>query len=146
MSRAIPPSAAWLGGLGVVPFASMALAVMLLDDPHLRQLTLTAFVAYSAATLAFLGGVRWGAALGDPAWRSLILAVTPMLMATGCLLILPQDALKVLAVLFAVMGIFDVLRRPAPEWPAWFMQLRARLSGVVVVIHVALLAAMAGQA
>ena len=43
------------------------------------------------------------------------------------------------------IGVFDVMRRPAPEWPAWFMKLRARLSGAVVVIHVALLVAMAGQ-
>jgi|CXWL01.1.fsa_nt_gi hypothetical protein len=146
MSRAIPPAAAWLGAAGVVPFVLAALAVMLLDSAHLRQLTLVGFVAYSAATLAFLGGIRWGAALGEPTLRSMILAVMPLLWAVGCLLILPQDAIRVLALLYAVMGIFDVMRRPAPEWPAWFMQLRARLSGVVVVIHVALIAALAGQA
>lgn len=146
MSREIPTSVAWLGALGVVPFAVFALSAMLSDVPSVRELMLLAFVAYSAATLAFLGGIRWGAALTEPSWRALILAVMPMLWAVGCLLILPPDAVKVLALLYAVMGIFDVMRRPAPEWPAWFMQLRARLSGAVVVIHVALIAAMAGQA
>ena len=146
MSRQIPPSAAWLGALGVVPFALFALSAMLSDVSSVRHLMLLGFVAYSAATLAFLGGVRWGAALSEPNWRTLILAVMPMLVAVGSPLILPQDAVKVLALLYAVMGIFDVIRRPAPEWPAWFMKLRARLSGAVVVVHVALIAAMAGQA
>jgi hypothetical protein len=52
----------------------------------------------------------------------------------------------VLGLLYAAVGLFDVLRRPAPEWPAWFMKLRARLSGAVVVIHVVLVFALAGQA
>ncbi len=146
MSRQIPTSAAWLGALGVVPFAVLALFAMLSERASVRELMLTAFVAYSAATMAFLGGIRWGAALTVPGWRPFILAVMPMLWAVGCLLVLPQDAVRVLALLYAVMGIFDVMRRPAPEWPAWFMQLRARLSGAVVVIHGALIAAMAGQA
>jgi len=146
MSREIPSAAAWLGVLGVLPFAAIALGVMLLPEGHLRETMLIAFVAWSSASLAFLGGIRWGASLTEPRARPLILATMPMLMATGCLLILPRDAIKVQALLFVVMGIFDVMRRPAPEWPAWFMKLRARLSGVVVVIHVALLAALAGQA
>jgi hypothetical protein len=146
MSRQIPAAAAWLGGCGLIPFVAIALLAMIAEDPELRALALQAFVAYSAVIMAFLGGVRWGAALGEAAWRPLALSVLPSLVAFGCLLIGAEDAIKVLGLLYAVVGLFDVLRRPAPEWPAWFMKLRARLSGAVVVIHVVLLFAMAGRA
>lgn len=146
MSRQIPASAAWLGGAGLLPFALTALLAMIAQDAELRRMALGAFVAYSAVILAFLGGVRWGAALGDANWRPLALSVVPCLVAFACLLIESEDAIKVLGLLYGVVGLFDVLRRPAPEWPAWFMKLRARLSGAVVVIHVVLLFALAGQA
>lgn len=117
---------------------------MIVEDAHLRALALKAFVAYSAAILSFLGGVRWGAALGEASWRPLALSIMPSLVACGALLIEPVDALKILALVYAVIGFFDVMRRPSPEWPAWFMKLRARLSGAVVVVHVVLLAALSG--
>lgn len=139
LSRQIPPAAAWLGGAGLLPFAGLALATMIVEDAALRELCLRAFVGWSALVLAFLGGVRWGAALGHGDWRRLSLATVPALLAFGCLLMTDTDALKVLALLYAVVGFFDVMRRPAPEWPAWFMKLRARLSGAVVVIHAVLL-------
>lgn len=139
LSREIPAPAAWLGGLGVLPFLACALLAVLGPEPEQRALAERAFVAYSALILSFLGGVRWGAVLGDVDWRALLLSVTPSLLAWGCLLIDVEYALRLLALLFAVLGIFDVLRRPAPHWPAWFMVLRARLSGVVVVIHVVLI-------
>lgn len=145
MSRQIPASAAWLGGLGLIPFGAAALVTMIADDSQLRLLALRAFVAYSAVILAFLGGVRWGAALGEAGWRALSLSVVPSLIAFGCLLIEPDVALKLLALTYAVVGVFDVLRRPAPEWPAWFMKLRGRLSGAVVVIHGVLWFALAGR-
>jgi len=145
MSRAIPASAAWLGGLGLLPFAAAALLSMIGADAELRELAMRAFIAYSAVILAFLGGVRWGAALGDAQWRPLMLSVLPSLIACACLLIAPLDAIKILAAVYGVIGFFDVMRRPAPEWPAWFMKLRARLSGAVVVIHLALLVALTGQ-
>jgi hypothetical protein len=146
MSRQIPASAAWLGGAGLIPFAASALLAMVANDPAVRDFALHAFVAYSAVILAFLGGVRWGAALGEAAWRPLILSVFPSFVAVGCLLIETEHAIKLLGLFYAVVGVFDVIRRPAPEWPAWFMKLRARLSGAVVVIHAVLLLALSGQA
>lgn len=146
LSRQIPPAAAWLGGAGLLPFAAFALAAMIVDDAPLREFALRAFVAWSAVVLSFLGGIRWGAALGHGDWRRFSLAVGPALMGFACLLIASHEALKVLALLYAVLGFFDVVRRPAPEWPAWFMKLRARLSGAVVVIHAVLLFALAGPA
>lgn len=146
MSRQIPAPAAWLGGCGLIPFAATALLSMIAEDVELRALALRAFVGYSAVILAFLGGVRWGAALGEARWRALVLSVWPSLAAYAGLLIDPENAIKVLGLVYAVVGVFDVLRRPSPEWPAWFMKLRARLSGAVVVIHVVLLVGLSGQA
>ena len=144
LSRQIPSSAAWLGGAGVIPFVLAAAGAVVVADGAWRALALQAFVAYSAVILSFLGGVRWGAALSDAAWRALALAVAPSLIAFGALLIEPVRAVQVLALVYAVIGVFDALRRPSPEWPAWFSKLRARLSGAVVVVHVALLAGLAG--
>jgi hypothetical protein len=141
LSREIPAAAAWLGGLGVVPFVAAAIAAVAGPEPW-RELALRAFVAYSAVILSFLGGIRWGAALGDADGRRLALSVAPSLLAFGCLLLTPSDAVKLLAVLFAAVGFFDAMRRPMPDWPAWFMRLRARLSGAVVVVHLALWAAL----
>lgn len=145
LSRQIPLAAACLGGAGLIPFVGAALCAVVLDDPEQRALALRAFAAYSAIILSFLGGVRWGAALGEAGWRPLAVSVTPSLIAFAALLLPPHEAIGVLAVVFGVIGVLDVLRRPAPEWPAWFMKLRARLSGAVVVVHVALLAALAGH-
>lgn len=145
MSRTIPAPAAWLGGAGVVPFVAAALCAVIVDDPDQRALALRAFTAYSAIILSFLGGVRWGAALSEAAWRPLMAAVAPSLFALVCLLLPAREAIIGLALAFAGMGVLDVVRRPAPEWPAWFMKLRARLSGAVVVVHIALLAALAGH-
>lgn len=144
LSRKIPAAAAWLGGAGVLPFLVSAAGAVVLDEELLRALALQAFVAYSAIILSFLGGVRWGAALSAAAWRPLALAVAPSLIAFGALLLEPLRAVQVLVLVYAVVGVSDALRRPSPEWPAWFSKLRARLSGAVVVIHIALLAALSG--
>lgn len=146
MSREIPAAAAWLGGGGLLPFAGIALVAMIAKDPALRELAIRAFVGWSAVVLAFLGGVRWGAALADAGWRPMALAITPALLAFGCLQVEPVHALKLLALLYAVVGFFDVMRRPSPTWPAWFMKLRARLSGAAVVVHAVLLFVLLGSA
>lgn len=144
LSRQIPTAAAWLGGAGLIPFALAAACAVIVADASLRALALQAFVAYSAIILSFLGGVRWGAALSEAAWRPLALSVAPSLIAFGALLLEPLRAIQVLALVYAVIGVSDALRRPSPEWPAWFAKLRARLSGAVVVIHIALLAGLSG--
>ena len=99
MSRQIPAPAAWLGGAGLIPFALAALMAMIAEDAELRAIALRGFVAYSAVILAFLGGVRWGAALGEVSWRPLTLSVLPSLFACACLLIDPMDAVQVLGLL-----------------------------------------------
>jgi len=141
-SRQIPASAAWLGGTGVIPFLIAAAGALVAADGVLRGLALQAFVAYSAVILSFLGGVRWGAALSDAGWKPLALSVAPSLIAFGALLLDPVRAILPLTLVYAVIGASDALRRASPQWPAWFATLRARLSGAVVAIHLALLAGL----
>lgn len=145
LSREVPAAAAWLGGAGLLPFLLAAMLAVLPESAEQRQLGLDAFVYYSALILSFLGGVRWGASLPEIGWRRLLLSILPCLLAFGCLLVQRGDAVKLLGLLYAVLGLFDVMRRPAPCWPAWFIKLRARLSGAVVVIHVVLLAGLQGM-
>ena len=64
----------------MVPFAAAALLSIIGPNADLRELAVRAFIAYSAVILAFLGGVRWGAALGDAQWRPLLRAVLPSLL------------------------------------------------------------------
>src|SRR5688500_12317815 len=102
-----------LGIAGLIPFVGLAAALVLRTrplglDPELVAATL---VAYGAATLAFLGGVRWGLALRHPtglgARPELAASVLPPLAAWAALLLEPQVALVVLAAGFFAQGVFD---------------------------------------
>ncbi len=53
----IPPIAAWLGGLGALPFIGIAGAAPYLDSAP-RMFAAHALVAYGAVILPFLGGVH----------------------------------------------------------------------------------------
>ena len=135
-------NAIWLGHAGLLPFLALLLLALFGGTPAQRQLGLQGFVAYSAVILSFLGGVRWGAALVWPQTRALLLAVLPALIASGLLLLPPREALPLLTVAFAVVGLFDVRRRSAPNWPSWFVRLRLQLSVAVVVMHLTLILAL----
>lgn len=131
----IPPPALWLGLAGLLPFIAGLCAVMFGSTPAQHLVGERMFLYYAATILAFLGGVRWGAALARPAWRPLLLAVAPSLIAFGALLLDRGPALAVLGATFAVVGAADAGRRPGPEWPLWYRRLRIMLSVGVVTLH-----------
>jgi hypothetical protein len=127
---------AWLLALGgLVPFVAMT-AVLLYagrDFIAFRQLIL-AYAGYSATILAFLGGIRWGAALAPAARRpsTLILSVLPAL-AAWLLLFLPSPWLFAgFALLFLLQGLWDALAARGGRLPRWFGRLRMVLTAVVV--------------
>lgn len=139
----IPRPAWWLGLAGLIPFLA-GLAILLFGaTPAQRLVGERLFVYYSATILAFLGGVRWGAALASPSWRALSLAVAPSLIAFGALLLDRRAAVVVLGLTFAVVGAADVARRASPSWPAWYRRLRLTLTVGVVALHVLMLHALA---
>jgi hypothetical protein len=134
-SERIPPPALWLGLAGLLPFLAGLFTVMFGATPAQHLAGERIFLYYAATILAFLGGVRWGAALASPTWRALSLAVAPSLIAFGALLLDPGPALLALGVTFAVVGAADAGRRTTPQWPAWYRRLRIMLSVGVVTLH-----------
>ena len=63
ISSRVPRTAAWLGVLGVIPFA--AGSFLLLLDTHGHSLVASyLLIAYGAVILSFLGAVHWGLAAG----------------------------------------------------------------------------------
>ena len=59
---AVPAMAAWLGGLGALPFVGLAVAVVGLEGPA-RAVVVQALLGYGAVILSFLGGIHWGLAI-----------------------------------------------------------------------------------
>jgi hypothetical protein len=62
-ASSVPSAAAWLGGLGIIPFAGLSLATPFANDVLKGQLSF-ALMAYGAIILSFLGGNHWGLAIG----------------------------------------------------------------------------------
>ncbi|MCU0754961.1 MAG: DUF3429 domain-containing protein [Xanthomonadales bacterium] len=140
--RTLPLPALVYGATGVLPFAAGLLILLFGRNPEQRQFGVELFVVYSAVILSFLGGIRWGVRLPAPDWRDLGLSVMPSLIAAGCLLLEPARALPLLALAFATVGLFDVLRGTHALWPAWFKRLRLHLTLAVVSLHLALIVAL----
>jgi hypothetical protein len=140
--RTLPLPALAYGVTGVLPFlAGLSIAVAG-HTPEQRQFGLDLFVIYGGVILSFLGGIRWGVHLPAPDWRSLGLSVMPSLIAAGCVLLDRHHALPMLALAFAVVGLFDVTRGTHALWPAWFKRLRLHLTLAVVSLHLALIVAL----
>ena len=134
----VPVAAAWLGGLGAVPFVALAGATVGLDGAA-RAVVGPALVAYGAAILSFLGGIHWGlavepaAALGGAALRTRLAgSVVPSLVGWAALLVPPTVGLPVLAAAFAAMLAVDLRAARIGAAPAWYPALRLPLSVTVV--------------
>jgi hypothetical protein len=140
--RTLPLPALVYGATGVLPFAAGLVLFIAGRTPAQQQFGLNLFVCYSAVILSFLGGIRWGVRLPAPDWRHLGMSVMPSLIAVGCLLLEARHALPLLALAFAMVGLFDVSRGTHALWPAWFKRLRLHLTLAVVSLHLALIVAL----
>ena len=143
-----PASAAWLGGLGAIPFVGLSAAVLFLSGPA-RVAAVHALLAYGAVILSFLGGVHWGLAMAgtggadrDRLWLRLIVSVTPSLAAWAALLVGGRAGLFVLAASVAAMLWVDLRATRLGQAPRWYPALRIPLT--VVVVTALLVAAFAG--
>ena len=137
-NKNVPPSAAWLGGLGALPFLGLAGAAAFLDGTA-HQFVVHALVAYGAAILSFLGGVHWGLAVvsesnaDHQALRNrLIVSVIPSLAAWVALLFPEKTGLLILATAMAAMLWVDIRAARAGNAPQWYPKLRIPLTCVVV--------------
>jgi hypothetical protein len=132
LRTAIPTVPLLLGAAGLLPFVGLAL--MRLTGLGLEpEQAGAALSAYGAVIASFLGGIRWGLAVGRPddaqPGRDYALSVVPSLVAWFGLLMLPtRFELVLLALLIAAWGLLDqdLVRRglAAP----WFGRLRLALS------------------
>lgn len=143
----IPTSALALGLAGLIPFAagaalSWGLLPVLTPGAGLRLI-----IAYGAIILSFLGGVRWGTAIGPYDTRRQALefstSVLGSLAGLAAVFLPPVPALTLLIAGFLMQGLWDVTTVESGRLPGWFGKLRMFLTaGAVVALIVALVAAV----
>ena len=139
-ASSVPSAAAWLGGLGIIPFVGLSLATPFASDALKAQLSF-ALMAYGAIILSFLGGIHWGLAIGgvpqsdNTLWRRIALSILPSLVAWAALLAPSSIGFLVLAAAFVAMLLVDIRASRVNEVPAWYPKLRWPLScGVVAAL------------
>lgn len=121
----IPPVVLIYGVLGWIPFLAPPLAGWLIPD--LRPLALDILSHYGALILSFLGGARWGLAVGkpEPSARVVSLAMLPTLVGLGLLLLPPFPRLLGLAAALGILCLWDLR---GAGLPAWYGRLRVILT------------------
>ena len=131
---------AWVIALcGFVPFAGLAIAMLLLGTGHGLFLSLLdVFKTYSAIILSFLGGIRWGLAMAKnpaPVWDIALCIIAPV---TGWMALFLPDSYSILVLLLAycAMGAWDSFSVNSGLAPAWFGKLRIVLTFLVSTTHV----------
>lgn len=133
--RRVPASAAWLGGLGAIPFAGLAAVAWTVPD--YSALALSALRSYGAIILSFLGGIHWGLAMirspSSPSLQALTLSVLPSLVAWVGLLLDPRAGLVLLAAAIIAMLAVDISLTRRGLAPEWYQALRVPLSIVVAI-------------
>lgn len=133
--RATPLAPLALGAAGLLPFAVLALAVLLGWDAAfgLRHgLARTALVTYGAVIASFLGGVRWGLVAAEPdqgrVTLDYALAVVPSLLAWSALALPAPWDLRAVGALVLLWGVVDQDLSRRGLAPAWLGRLRLALS------------------
>lgn len=136
----VPPAAKWLGASGVIPFITLAIAVLFLEGAD-QEAAYFAIASYGAVILSFLGGIHWGLAVADGDQVAVDAAnfirlggsVVPSLIGWGALFLSTSTGLLVLAAAFAGMLLFDWHASRKAHAPRWYPKLRWPLTTVVVV-------------
>lgn len=125
-----------LGLLGALPFLALSLWLAGISGDHpWRPATITLLTQYAAIVLSFLGGIRWGLAMGQggPA-RTLDMAMTvlPPLVAWASLSVPLPYTFAVLAAAYAGHGAWDAFAVHAGAAPEWYGRLRGGLTALAV--------------
>lgn len=116
------------GVLGLVPFLAPPLVGLM--APNLSGVAATGLALYGGLILSFLGGARWGMAIGEerPRAFTITVAMIPTLVSLALLMLPPQaqtEKLLGLAMALALHLLWD-LRSNGP--PAWYPPLRILLT------------------
>lgn len=125
----IPPAALALALAGILPFAALAVTMLVTEDVILRAQSGLWLIVYAAVILSFLGGARWGLAIagGAAPARTLILSVLGALAGWGLVVYgfsnsISSPLLLAAAGLFLLHWIWDVAA--APDGPVWYSGVR----------------------
>ena len=145
LSPSIPAPALALGLAGLIPFFAGAAALWVALPVLTPELGLRLITAYGAIILSFLGGIRWGTAIGPYDTRRQGLefsaSVLGSLAGLAALFIPPVPALTLLITGFLMQGLWDVMSVEAGRLPPWFGKLRMLLTaGAVISLTAALVA------
>ncbi len=130
----LPPTVAWLGYGGLLPFIGMAILVAV-DPPH-ASLWSRALVGYGAVILSFVGALHWGFAMSAPGLdlarrqRSFAWSVVPALLAWPATVLPNPLAAGLLVLGFVAHFAQDRRLAGAAQLPAWYLPLRLRLTVV----------------
>jgi hypothetical protein len=119
---------------GLAPFAILA-TWLLWSSPGAAEWdgVMTALRGYAIAILSFVAGIRWGSAFAsDKAPRTFLISVIPSLIAWMTVFLAPILALAILAMTFAAQGAWDAIAAQNGEVPAWYGELRMRITVLVV--------------
>jgi len=139
----IPRSALWLGLLGAIPFLAGAIGQWL-AAPRVGPIPiLAASLLYGAVNLSFLGGIRWGTAIGPygtarQAWE-FTGSVIPAILGWISLLLPPAIGVSLLIIGFFAQALWDVLTVEDGRLPIWFGKLRMILTSIAVISLLAIL-------
>jgi hypothetical protein len=131
MTRArIPGIVLTYGVLGLIPFLAPPLIGLVL--PGYRTPAATVLSIYAALILSFLGGARWGLAVGhaEPDRGIVSLSMLPGL--AGLALLLTPDAVRLpgLAAGLALHWLWDIR---SSGLPVWYPRLRSLLTAGAVI-------------
>lgn len=130
-TQGLPPAAAWMGYLGLLPFFATALGVWVGPNWIAGWL-----LAYGAIILSFVGAIHWGLVMGRGEASAAVFqaSVLPALVGWAALLVPVIVGLPVVAVAFIAWRVWES-RAAVVAMPRWFRRLRTALTlGAVVAL------------
>ncbi|GIL02431.1 MAG: hypothetical protein BroJett030_23300 [Alphaproteobacteria bacterium] len=136
---AAPRQAAWALALaGLLPLVLIAVAMALTGQTSGWFGLLTdAFRTWSAVTLAFLGGIRWGAALQrEPLAAAFAVAVIPAVAGWLALFAPGAVGVGILLVGHCAQGAWDSLSASRQALARWFGEMRTVATLAAAAAHV----------
>ncbi|MCB1431865.1 MAG: DUF3429 domain-containing protein [Alphaproteobacteria bacterium] len=139
--HSMPRLAVALGIAGLIPFLAGTLVVWLPMSAGYATTGLQLVTIYGAIILSFLGGVRWGTAIGpyDGHRQGMEFGLSVLAPLAGVLaVVLPFEAgLTLLIGGFLLQALWDVTSSEAGQLPLWFGRLRMSLTIVVILTLIA---------
>ena len=142
----IPPAALFVGLAGLIPFAAGALSTWSQFGPLPPEAGLKLVISYGALILTFLGGIRWGTAIGPYGSRrqglEFFASVLGSLAGLAALFLAAVPALTLLLAGFLMQAFWDVTSVEEGRLPQWFGKLRMVLTAGAILSLIAALVAV----